>query len=95
MILYSNAIRIQPYNIELLTKASSSRNVQCKGFRKINSFGFGIAFSILFLINKSCFYIVLVDESDLHRDTDVNKKPKSWNWPNIFMEIKNATSTET
>ena len=28
----------------------------------------GIAFSILFLRNKSCFYIVSVDESDLQRD---------------------------
>ena len=43
-----------------------------KSFRKINSFGFGIAFSILFLGNKSCFYIVLVDESDLQRDKVAN-----------------------
>ena len=43
-----------------------------KRFQKINSFGFGIAFSILFLGNKSCFYIVLVDESDLQRDKVAN-----------------------
>ena len=58
--------------IELLTKASSSQNVWCKSFRKIHSFGFGIAFSISFLGNKSCFYIVLVDESDLQRDKAAN-----------------------
>ena len=43
-----------------------------KSFQKINSFGFGIAFSILFLRNKSCFYVVLVDESDLQRDKVAN-----------------------
>ena len=58
--------------IELLTNASSSRNVWFKSFRKISSFRFGIASSILFLINKSCFYIVLVDESDLQRDKVAN-----------------------
>ena len=49
-----------------------SENFYTRRFRKINSFGFGIAFSILFLGNKSCFYIVLVDESDLQRDKVAN-----------------------
>ena len=50
-------IRIQDKSARL---KSSSRNVWCKSFRKINSFGFGIAFSILFLGNKSCLYTYLL-----------------------------------
>ena len=46
--------------IELLTKASSSRNVWCKSFRKINSFGFGIAFSILFLRNIYIYIYIYI-----------------------------------
>ena len=56
-------------------------------FWKINNFGFGNPFSILFLRNKSCFYIVLVDESDLQRDKVAN----IWLWHMAICSLSTLT----